>query len=564
MEVPEAKLTADNDVSGSSKEDESTSNNLLHELQTNLEQQMMLKAEVENRARKERQELQATIDRQRKELEQLDEIRKAFEQQLSAKAEAEHDARQARQRVEELQRKLQEQDHGNVDRLNQDNEETENGLREALEQMESLQASKDEEIENLQRIVIDLREANETQKHEMQRLRDDLEEQHHKEMALTSRLNAAKMKEAEKANLAESYEDEINGIRRELETTKADLLAARLERTRMEEELNQIKKSSSELIAQAQHALAEERSLNEERKRKMKAFVESKAEELRQANADTESMRLELSQANQSLLDLNNRWKQLHAQYVQSQTRNRELQRDLNRIKKDSENLHKVGDTLEMKLSKSATETEEHKNKRLAAKHELMTVLRTLEAEREICSKLKDSLKFSFTPKALSQQQLLNESLEDFESQLQKLARRLGRALPPPSSESHVSSDLADASEQPHEENGTEDGESQKFTRTDAEINRLISKLERETQKVSQCIMTLTSSVERMHILLDSSGERNCVTVLSEILLTGGVYSNPTIVEGEADETETGDANRRRLGSYTGHRYGSVPSASMN
>jgi hypothetical protein len=85
-----------------------------------------------------------------------------------------------------------------------------------------------------------------------------------------------------------------------------------------------------------------------------------------------------------------------------------------------------------MKLSRSANETEEHKNKRLAAKHELMTVLRTLEVERDVSNKLRDSIKFTFTPKALSQQQLLKESLEEFEAQLLKLSQRLGKPLPPP------------------------------------------------------------------------------------------------------------------------------------
>eukprot|EP00553_Chaetoceros_curvisetus_P014700 CAMPEP_0204645840 /NCGR_PEP_ID=MMETSP0718-20130828/3602_1 /ASSEMBLY_ACC=CAM_ASM_000674 /TAXON_ID=230516 /ORGANISM="Chaetoceros curvisetus" /LENGTH=49 /DNA_ID= /DNA_START= /DNA_END= /DNA_ORIENTATION= len=41
-----------------------------------------------------------------------------------------------------------------------------------------------------------------------------------------------------------------------------------------------------------------------------------------------------------------------------------------------------LGDNFELELHKSAQETEEHKNKRLTAEYELMTILRKLEAEQ--------------------------------------------------------------------------------------------------------------------------------------------------------------------------------------
>ena len=48
-------------------------------------------------------------------------------------------------------------------------------------------------------------------------------------------------------------------------------------------------------------------------------------------------------------------------------------------MKKDTEQMSRIEGNLEAKLSRSAMETEDHKNKRLAAKHELMTVLQKLE-----------------------------------------------------------------------------------------------------------------------------------------------------------------------------------------
>jgi chromosome segregation ATPase len=297
----------------------------------------------------------------------------------------------------------------------------------------------------------------------------------------------------------------------------------------------------------------------------MKAFVEHRAEELRQAKADNEALQLELNQTNQSLMDLNNRWKQLHAQWVQSQTRNRELQRDLNRIKKDSENLHKVGDTLEMRLTRSTTETEEHKNKRLAAKHELMTVLRTLEAERELNSKLRDSLKFTFTPKALSQQQLLHEGLEDFETQLLKLSQRLGRQLPPSTNSMAPAEDMTDHSESEVTADSGNSGsaDTSKPSRSDTEIQNLIAKLEYETQRVSQGIMVLTGNIERMHMVLDASGNRSCYTVLGELLTTGTVRSGVATAPPSAEETTsmTGTGPSRRLAAIRSDRYAQVPPA---
>merc|ERR1712161_40865 len=59
--------------------------------------------------------------------------------------------------------------------------------------------------------------------------------------------------------------------------------------------------------------------------------------EARSAKADYLSLETELYQNTHSLKELNHRYKQLHAQWVQSQTRNRELQRDMMKMKKDSE-----------------------------------------------------------------------------------------------------------------------------------------------------------------------------------------------------------------------------------
>ena len=548
---------------------------LLAALQSNLQHQMSAKAEAENRARlaeTQVKELESTIESQRAKIQQFEDFQESLQQQMSAKAEAENKARLALERVQQLESEKDQQVQGarKVEDLESKLQqqislkaEAENNAKLALERVEELESrekEQNEEIVSLQKNICEAREAQQAQLVELQKIREERDEQHRKEVALTSRLNAAKMKESVKGNLAEQYEDDIKAIEQELEDFKKELMGTKTDKRRLEEELDQLKVSTKARVDRAEKSLAEERQLYEERKRKMKAFVETKVEEIRQKDAENEALQMELNQTTKSLADVTASRKQLQAQYVQSQTRNRELLRENSRYRKDSENLHKVGDSLEMKLSRSTTATEEHKNKRIAAKHELMTVLRTLEAERDVTAKLRDTIKFTFTPKALSQQQLLQESLEEFEAQLQKLALRLGRPLPPSTVEQPII-DASEASDHSAEGSGSADG---KVSRSDADISRLISKLERETQAVSQCIMALTGNVERMHLVLDASGERSCYTVLGELFTTGGVASSPALQEHGNDESAPG--SQRRLGAVrsTRHRYGTVPSAATH
>jgi len=345
---------------------------------------------------------------------------------------------------------------------------------------------------------------------ELSKLRVARDEHERKEVLLSNRVNDAKKKEALKANLAEQLKLQVTSLQEQLDTTMKELKLVKEEKDTEELSHTTALANVTERLQNAEVALADERRLNEERKKKMKVFVESKQEELRQARAQADELNLELSQTNRSMREHQTRWKQLHAQWVQSQTRNRELLRELSKLQKDQETANRIGDKMEIQMAKSAQETTLHKTKRLTAKHELMTVLRTLDGERELSCKLRDSIKFTFTPKALSQQQLMKESLKDFERELLQLSRRLGRPLPP--SPDNVFS---------FEEEGetlSDEALSTKRSRSEIDTDHLLSNLEDETQRVSQCIMALGSSVERMHMVLSENGERNCVGVLHDIL----------------------------------------------
>ena len=506
-------------------QEDSLDSSILMELQVKLQSEMALKAEAENQLRlvqKQVSDLKTHGKEQTEEFEKYSGLQETLQEVMDAK------------------------------------DDVENNLASAMERIQTLEienAAQKEQVQKLEKDVVSSRDAFADQEQELQRIREQRDEQERKEMSLTNRLNAAKKKEAGKANEAEKYEEELKVVTKELQEAKEEITELRKAKDTLEKELEGTIVSSRQRQVQTEAALTDERKLNEDRKQKMKLFIEKKSEELKQAKADNESLQVELNQTSRSLSELNARWKQLHAQWVQSQTRNRELQREFHRIKKDSENLHKVGDTLEMKLSKSATETEEHKNKRLAAKNELMEVLRTLEAEREISARLRDSIKFTFTPKALSQQQLLNESMTEFDTQLVKLSMRLRKPLPTTSMDADGSSNNDDSNndegwiETIEDEDLGEDTSG--FSRSDRETHCLIEKLNRETQQVSKCIMAMVGGIERLHLLLDNSGDRTCYTVLSEILVTTRGVGTHTPVRQDETTSMTG----AQLNSITSAQY---------
>jgi len=377
---------------------------------------------------------------------------------------------------------------------------------------------------------------------ELEKLRENRDEHERKQIVLSNRLNAAKKQEASKTNHAEKLEDDIKVLDSQLMDSRTQLETIQKENNHLSEKNNSMKKEYEERIGKLELNLREERRLNDERKKKMKVFVENKQEELRNSQSQNDELNMELSQTNRSLREHHSRWKQLHAQWVQSQTRNRELQRDINRMKKESESMSRLGDKMNQKMAQSAQETEEHKNKRMNAKQELMTLLNTLESEREVSSKLRDSIKFTFTPKALSQQQILKESIRDFEDGLVRLSQRLSKPLPPRNETQEDS--INDAGD------GEDENDSGKNrTRSEIDSTHLLTSLEGETQRVSQCIMAMSSNIERLHMLVSQSGERSCASVLSDLLAGAAGVSGD----------ETTSMTRPSMAIGTSQNYGQVP-----
>jgi len=388
-------------------------------------------------------------------------------------------------------------------------------------------------------------------------------------MVLHNRLNDAKKKEAQSSATASRLQVEKTRLTEELAANRLELKRMTTAKERLEGSLEKLKRKVVERVKSSDAALVEERNLNEERKRKMKAFVEHKAEELKSANILNDELKVELRETTGALTNVRNKVESIGEECTKVQNRNRDLVREVTRMKKNSEHLHQGRDNLELELHKSTQETEEHKSKRQTAKHEMMAMLRKLEAEQAICVRLRDSVKFTFTPKALSQQQLLTESLQDFEANLLKLSRRLGKPLPP---SAFMEADGDDSGV--GAENGTMGGiggeaESSSLhgntsaagtlgvgsrggkmkrssSRSELDTSRLLSNLECETQSVSKCIMALGAAVERLHVLLDDSGDSSCVSTINKIFFA--------ISEGKEDVPQGSNSSAGAGSGATGSR----------
>jgi len=327
----------------------------------------------------------------------------------------------------------------------------------------------------------------------------------------------------------------------DLEATQANLVRAVSEKSQLELEiakLREVRDESERKEAVLSNRLNEakkkeankshtagrlELELNEERKKKMKVFVETKAEELREAKESAGDMQKELQETRASLTASREREESIQKELTSARIKYREVQRDMERMKRNAEALHDMGNNLEQELEKSANETEEHKKKRISAKHELMTMMRTLEVERGVSEKLRESMKFTFAPKAQSQQQLLSECLRDLEQELDRLSMKLGKSLLPQSQTNDSGHAKIEEGMERSESNGSgKKARKGRAAKADMDTERLISNLEQETQLVSKGIMALVSSIERMRVLLDEDNSFNCMAFLSHFGLTMG------------------------------------------
>jgi hypothetical protein len=406
----------------------------------------------------------------------MDDLQKKLQMEMGKRAEAEDASRLAKEKAEKV-----------------------------MKQFSTLKQKSTERIGQMKAGIDILMTSEKKMQDEMVDIREERDEQTRRLNSYTTRLNEAKKNEAVKVNTADHYENKVDDLNDQVKECKEQMAQLKFERDRYKKELGNWKKYADQRTNQLEGQLKHEKKLNDERKRKMKVFVEAKTEETRSTKADNVSLQAELDQTTLSLKDFNQRYQQIHSQWVQSQTRNRELQRDMTKQKNDSEKMSKVGGNLEAKLSRSANEIEDHKNKRLTAKNELMTVIAQLEEEKKANSRLREYVKSTFTPKVLSQQQSLREDLDNFEAGLKKLAIRFGRELP-----------------SPRKKNGQPNKDSEVAAKmstmeeiqskiSNANAVRVLANLEEETQRVNEHIANVSTNVDRLQALLVAPTTKGCV-----------------------------------------------------
>lgn len=147
-------------------------------------------------------------------------------------------------------------------------------------------------------------------------------------------------------------------------------------------------------------------------------------------------------------------------------------------------------------------------------------MVRTLEVERAVSGKLRESIKFTFTPKALSQQQLLSECLHDFEMELERLANKLGKTLVSPTESNDNDGVSGEGGSDSSDMNGIakKSKKSTRASKADLDTDHLLSNLEHETQHVSKGIMSLVGSIERMRSLLNEDNAFSCMNYFSHFI----------------------------------------------
>lgn len=397
-------------------------------------------------------------------------------------------------------------------------------LQENLQKQMTVRAEAEYKLKQTETKLLDLQGQHETTKSEKSRLESEIsklrvlqQQSESKETISTNRINEAKKKESLLSHENARLEKSNTTLTEENVTLSTSLNEIKAQKDKLDSTLTKLKSKCVERVKVAEQNLQDERALNEERKKKMKVFVEAKANELRIAKQHKDEYFHELNECRTKLKKTREQLQEQIDLVRLKDSRISDVHGQLSRFKRDTERYLKMGDTLNQELDKSMQETEEHKSKRHLAKNELMSVLKKLELEQSVSGKLRDALKFTFTPKALSQQQLLQEGIESMEIQIAALAKKMGQPLP--SSSADVIEYLH-PSRSSNSENASSNGKGTSLTKNKLEndANRLVSNLEQETQRVSQGIMALQSSLERLHFLISGDGDRTCWSTISDFI----------------------------------------------
>lgn len=322
-----------------------------------------------------------------------------------------------------------------------------------------------------------------------ERLKAKVAEFEKKEASNMARLNEAIKRE----NLmARERDEKMNQADHEIEKANA----AEQQLTRMMLKVQEADDRTSEeaaLRAAAEEELAKGKELLKEMKKNMKSYVEKQ-------KSETEGMKKERDDALQKNVNLegySKRVKELGTELELEKARgdNAEL-----RVKQLLEKEIKK----EQDLKKEREEAADNKAKRITAKNEIMGLLKTLDQEREIASKVSDAMKYNLIPKAQKQYKDIESATASLNADLSKLVKRLGSKQK-----------LGDVGE------FSKSASEKKSTLGLMLKNQNLSDLDTEMERITAGLTLLCSNVERFSFIVDEEGGGSCLDSILNIVMGG-------------------------------------------
>eukprot|EP00588_Corethron_pennatum_P007934 CAMPEP_0194290430 /NCGR_PEP_ID=MMETSP0169-20130528/41216_1 /TAXON_ID=218684 /ORGANISM="Corethron pennatum, Strain L29A3" /LENGTH=994 /DNA_ID=CAMNT_0039038003 /DNA_START=243 /DNA_END=3224 /DNA_ORIENTATION=- len=223
------------------------------------------------------------------------------------------------------------------------------------------------------------------------------------------------------------------------------------------------------------------------------------------------------------------------------------LKNEVKVLRSKSDHLNKNDRTLKIDLNSKVKEVEDHKSKRALAKHETMTLLRTLDSEREASRKLTESIRLFTVPAVLTQQNDIVGLVGSMDESLDLLSRKLGVPDTPSTVPSlrlttsgneasikadksiEITSVVTDTAGPSRFAGDARDGRNSRVTS---------SGLDHEIGQLAEDVRVITFRVERLRVLADAANRKSCVGALK-----GAIFG---VVDAPPDSAKMG----RRGGGY--------------
>jgi len=353
------------------------------------------------------------------------------------------------------------------------------------------------------------------------------------ESKLISQMNEAEQNAAARAKEIAHEIEKVRSLGLELSTTAAKLEGSeeRLEKANQEvKEITARHKSTKE-------ALDTERDLN--KKLHAEESTMSRKEVLK-LSTDLLGLQKVLTDTRNALdssrTDLNAREEEIFV-----------LKNEVKVLRSKSDHLNKNDRTLKSDLNSKVKEVEDHKSKRALAKHETMTLLRTLDSEREVSRKLTESIRLFTVPAVLTQQNDIVVLVGSMDESLDLLSRKLGVPDTPstvPSLRLTTSGNEESIKvDKSIEITGlvTDTAGPSQFA-GDARVGRnsrvTSSGLDHKIGQLAEDVRAISFRVERLRVLADAANRKSCVGALK-----GAIF-------GVADATPDSAKMGRRGGGY--------------